>query len=106
MTASKPEPFDAITEWVDRNSRIAQDAVVRLTLQQGHVPDGSRRKATLGLESADKLALVEAWSSGEMDFTMHDFSVSEEGHTTHMKFSTFDEFSKALDACYEKFTKA
>lgn len=98
-----PEPIDALAAWVDRNSKRAQRDAVQLTLRTGHVPDGSRRKATIGLQRGDRVALVEAWSSGEMDFTLHDFSLGDEGRTTHSQCATFEDFEAALDAYYTKF---
>jgi hypothetical protein len=103
VTTPPLEPIDAIAAWVDRNSQRAQKDAVQLTLRTGHVPDGSRRKATLGLQRGDRLALIEAWSSGEMDFTLHDFSVGEEGQTKHSQCTTFEDFDAAVDTCYMEF---
>jgi hypothetical protein len=74
-------------------------------LQHGHTPDGSRRKATLSLDAGEKLALIEAWSSGEMDFTLHDFGVSEDGNSTHIRFTTFEDLMAAIDGCYGQFMR-
>ena len=104
MSVPTREALDAITAWVDQNSQRAQRDSVRLTLQQGHVPDGSRRKATLSLETGQKVTLIEAWSSGEMDFTLHDFSLGDEGHSTHIRFTSFEEMEEAIERCYAQFT--
>ena len=105
MSSPPLEPIDAIAAWVDRNSQRAQRDAVQLTLRTGQVPDGSRRKATLGLQRGDRVALLEAWSSGEMDFTLHDFSVGDEGQTKHSQCTTFEDFEVALDTCYTEFQR-
>jgi hypothetical protein len=46
---------------------------------------------------------VEAWSSGEMDFTLHDFSTGDKGQTMHSNCTTFDDFEAALDTYYVEF---
>lgn len=103
MTTPPLEPIDAIAAWVHRNTQRVQQDAVQLTLRTGHVPDGSRRKATVGFERGDRVALVEAWSSGEMDFTLHDFSIGDEGRTKHSQCATFEDFQAVLDACYMEF---
>jgi hypothetical protein len=105
MTDRSHEAIDAIAVWVEQNSKRTASDSVQLTLQQGRVPDGSRRKATLSLEAGEKVALIETWSSGEMDFTMHDFSVSEDGTSTHIRFATFEDLTAAIDRCYAQFMR-
>jgi len=38
-----------------------------------------------------------------MDFTLHDFSVGEEGQTKHSQCTTFEDFDAAVDTCYMEF---
>jgi hypothetical protein len=106
VSATSSEPIDAIAYWFEQNSVRAAGHSVELDLQQGHSLDRLTRKVILSMDAGEIVALVEAWPSGEMVFTLHDFSRSQQGHIEHICFGSFHELLTKIEACYVRLVAA
>jgi hypothetical protein len=99
------DPVVAATRWLAQNIDRAKRDSVAMEFQTGSVSDHVQ-KCVLELGSRDKVALLEIWSTGEIDYTEHDILRQRRGSVRTFKVRSQAEFSLAIEGCYRQFTVA
>ncbi len=97
------ESINSLQMWLASKASYFSEKGVQVRLQAKQVLNANNDIAGISLEAGQRVALIQIWSSGELDFILHDFEKSKMGKLSTFRFTTPESLVEIVTNCCEQF---